>query len=72
MISILARSCPSWTPVKGWQDLGGCWSPPPAAPWWTPHIALAAVALCAAIALGVALAFVRDRLIIRRFLRGAR
>jgi hypothetical protein len=35
MLHIIARGCPSWTPVKGWQDLGGCWSPPAPPSYWS-------------------------------------
>jgi hypothetical protein len=71
MLSILARGCPSWTPVKGWQDLGGCWTPPPAASWWTPrHITAAVIlAILLAVALGVLILVVRDKITFRRDMR---
>jgi hypothetical protein len=64
MIDVLARGCPSWTPVKGWQDLGGCWTPGPAPSWSTPlHIALAALIAAGTIGL---IADLHHRLAIRR------
>jgi hypothetical protein len=51
MLHVLARGCPSWKPVPGWQDLGGCWSPPDPPSWWTPpHITLTAGIAVAALA----------------------
>lgn len=71
MLGILARGCPSWTPVRGWQDLGGCWSPPLAVSWWTPRHTTAAVlaALLVAVALGVLIAVVHDKIVFRRDMR---
>ncbi len=50
-----ARGCPSWVPVKGWQDHPGpggmiCWTPPPS--WWTP-LHIAGIALLAVAAAGL-------------------
>ena len=79
MLHVIARGCLSTTPVRGWHEVYGCWYPPgwrsawqsPAGSpsWWTPfHLAaLGGLVLCLGLAMGAAIAIVRDLRRNRRF-----